>query len=823
MAIFIGTNNVDDANFIAVTGNSDAVTGTSNATVVKKVHVSPNTSTTVSQIWPLYEFSIFGKGMIASNDNIVSAGSKINFGIRSSDDSWYRQLGFDLQHYNTHSSTDITKTSTEFLNYDAINYQYGNANKEYNNKYVYFIEASCQDKDDKGNLLHTITGNIGEYKLNGLNSQTATLVPTSQFNIEQSSKLLYQQIGENKQSSCSNTAADCNIQFTVHPNYWFHERSGYVKTTQYDEDGKHVTETDTTCFLMDMMTKNHFHSIVPSDNNPTFYFHQLSNAWSTDPKDIQTIDLEIDGGTAAWTEENIKDNVEFTVTWKIYRNTTAGKEIYYGANIANNNGNLGDETYSTSTMWLTSSNSSCILNDDATKTIDDDGVVTWTQTGYWLSNHPRSCTSTTVSHDTSLTYNPSNQTVGSSGGTVNVTLECLETTTQRTSTIAVHINKYGNWLNQKSSEDLIQSGMSKSYTVSDSISFSALTESSKEYYIDVDSSGLNDDGSGELCASLYWSTGSVNGGSKTKTLYCGGCDSQAVTARAYQSGISAEKGSPDNTDSIKIACTGSETLTSKDGSNYCWTIDKHSETEKGTITISWEDSNGNTLVSENVEHVAGVTTTETITRRIFISTEQYETVKEAINDNGVTSYEISAKDGLTGTQTYYCYIIKTTTTQYSDNRDDSAVSVFDLNGEITLPSSKIFNENRNYATTTYFGTFSFGDVSKNDDSAENKNCICISDTDNITIDAGSITSFNINITYPTQSGGYTKTSKITCTSKQDESVSVSFNISQNTTYSSSSITNTTNPYTGNAITLKNSDLFGENGFSIKNNNNTIFR
>ena len=285
---------------------------------------------------------------------------------------------------------------------------------------------NCKNVDNvekvKQHWLSVINGT--NYSVNPDNSDSKQ---TISFNDHYNKNNVHISDISNSGGTCKENVHDIDMLYTIDKNEWFIDRSGYMYGKQYDE-WDHISGST--------RKDNHFYDLSPSDNTPTIYISQLANSWGNNKQHIKF----------TCSSENVSaSGGDVTLTWQIYSNSTSGTTIYYGSNIASNNGTKEyyGEIYREGYMWITTSNPNVTLNTNSVKkTIYENGVVTWTMTATYSSNESLENSSSST-HNISFKGFPSS--IDANGGTYTISAVCAHDSTNIENVFTLNLSSKNNW------------------------------------------------------------------------------------------------------------------------------------------------------------------------------------------------------------------------------------------------------------------------------------------------------------------------------------------------------------------------------------------
>ena len=510
-----------------------------------------------NKLWPLYEFSFYDGSMQKNIENIPAAGTQEKVKIRTCEDSWWHKLKFDEIYV---FDKELSKT---WLRYNAIN-------------------LNCQKNPIKTHWLSVIKEN--NYNVNPENSDDKQTISFSDH---------YNNISG---GTCVENLHDIDMKYKIDTNDWFVSRSGYMYGKQYDE-WDHISGTTKKDY--------HFYNLSPSDNTPIIYISQVANSWynSAENKEFEQI-IEF-----SCKNDNENEN-KVILTWKIYSKSSSGTTIYYGSNIASNNGTVETfgEVYAEDYMWITVSNPNIKLDiNSVEKSISSNGEVTWTMSANW---DPNDATGSNASHV--ITFNGFPESIPSNGSTYTISAICTQKSENRKNTFTLNISSKNNWRpgsatctcghEGKTSEVDCYVNTSNSFDeklTSITITVDKVEKAKKEYYLSIDKSSITTDNN-KFTVKSYYTQNSTSG--ETITIYAKCKDSDVITSKSItqesNSGVNGGVG-------FTVKCNGGETISpnsvlptelSSDFTKEI-TVDEHpilGDTTNNVITVTQNDS-GKTL------------------------------------------------------------------------------------------------------------------------------------------------------------------------------------------------------------------------------------
>lgn len=519
------------------------------------------------KVWPLYEFSFYDGSMQKVEENIPASGKTNSQQIRTCEDSWWHKLQFKEVYI-----FDQNQNSAEtWLRYNATRLQYSKS-----------IKGGELDK------YHWLSVTNAGTSVNPANSDSEQIIYFEDN---------YNPIddGVDLKSFCDESSDDTIMYYKIDKNEWFKPRSGRMYGIQYDE----------WYHLSGMDIDNFSHKLSPSDNNPTIFVTQDANSWGDNNQQIEfTCSPEttiVEGGTV-------------TLTWKIYSESTSGSTIYYGSNIASNNQTVdGDEIYKENKMWITASNPNITLNNDAEKSIDSNGVVTWTMTAKWSDNIAKG---SNCSHDISFSGIP--DSIKLSGGEFTVSATCTQTSQPRTNTFTLNIGSKNNWRPDSATCECNQNGetvikdccMSKTEefikecVTKLKINVGAVDIPKKEYtlYSDKSSVGEKED---TFTVTSYYTQSGASGASGKVWAKCPEDGGPIVSASYSQESFSGGSGFVN----VTVSCKNSDEIYEGSTTGYTKSFTVYTHPEAGdknaVITVTQTEHNeGEEPKKINISHIA---------------------------------------------------------------------------------------------------------------------------------------------------------------------------------------------------------------------------
>lgn len=771
-----------------------------------------------NKLWPLYEFSFYDGSMQKTIENIPASGKTENIKIRSCEDSWWHKLKFDEIYVFGKTSAD------SWLKYNAT---------KFNCKNVDNVEKVKQ------HWLSVINGT--NYSVNPDNSDSKQ---TISFNDHYNKNNVHISDISNSGGTCRENVHDIDMLYTIDKNEWFIDRFGYMYGKQYDE-WDHISGST--------RKDNHFYDLSPSDNTPTIYISQLANSWGNNKQHIEF----------TCSSENVNaSGGDVTLTWRIYSNSTSGTTIYYGSNIASNNGTKEyyGEIYREGYMWITTSNPNVTLNTDSVKkTISENGVVTWTMTATYSSNESLE-NSSSSSHNISFKGFPSS--IDANGGTYTISAVCAHDSVNIENVFTLNLSSKNNWrpgsatckCNQNGNTTLTDCCVSTSNSfdpcqTSVTITVKPISSSNKVYSLSVDKSSVSTEDN-KFTVKSYYTQNSVDG--EDIIVYAKCKYSNIVTSKSIsQSSLSGSNGPVGFT----TFCNGREILDPstvlatdlEDDFTKTITVEPHStpgDTVNNIITVKQNESNKIvTLVhippskveykyeykitlfdnEDNAKDESNKTPTTNVTINYDVTTttiyarleEKCITIKDgAITPNGDPNEQDASYDYI---------VIKNTKSSHSGVTLSNFTNFVFNGGENVDKTEKWENSNisifANYISLTITGK------ENNDVSNESSYCQMDMVLDNVSTiqDACDMNSdafsFKFSLNETVNVGGYTRIGSFTASYANAKALC---NWSQKSKISS---TNTSSPLTGKSndilLEFEPSDYFDKKNISESNGEYTV--